>query len=252
MSRAPGPLRFIPLTTIPAVEADANLPALIEAAAHEASVQLADGVLVVCQKIISKAEGRLVDLADVEPSAEARNIAEQDDKDPRVVELVLRESVRVVRHGHGVMICETRHGLVCANAGVDLSNAPGPDVAILLPLDCDASAARLRSGLAQRGAQNVGVIISDTFGRPWREGLVDMAIGSAGIAPLQDLRSEKDWTGRELLVTVNATVDQLAAAAGLLMQKDAGIPAVFVEGIVPHGEGGVQDLLRDPAQDLFR
>jgi len=232
LSHSPVPLRFVPLTGIPAVEPDMDLPALIDAAAKQAGVGLADGVLVVCQKIISKAEGRLVHLDEVEPSEEAFAIAKQDDKDPRVVELVLRESVRVVRHGHRVMICETRHGLVCANAGVDLSNAPGPDVAIL--------------------ARNVGVIISDTFGRPWREGLVDMAIGSAGLAPLQDLRSEKDWTGRELLVTVNATVDQLAAAAGLLMQKDAGVPAVFVEGITPEGDGGVRDLLRDPSQDLFR
>jgi coenzyme F420-0:L-glutamate ligase/coenzyme F420-1:gamma-L-glutamate ligase len=252
MSNTPGPLRFVPLTGIPAVEPDADLPELIREAAARAGVQLSDGVLVVCQKIISKAEGRLIDLADVEPSAEARAIAEKDEKDPRVVELVLRESARIVRHDHRVMICETRHGLVCANAGVDLSNAPGPDVAILLPVDCDASAARLHAGLAALGAHNVGIIVSDTFGRPWREGLVDMAIGSAGIAPLQDLRSESDWTGRELLVTVNATVDQLAAAAGLLMQKDAGVPAVFVEGIVPSGDGGVQDLLRDPSQDLFR
>jgi coenzyme F420-0:L-glutamate ligase/coenzyme F420-1:gamma-L-glutamate ligase len=252
LSRPPAPLRFVPLTGIPAVEPGADLPALIQAAARQAGVELADGVLVVCQKIISKAEGRLVHLDDVEPSEEARRIAEQDDKDPRVVELVLRESVRVVRHGHRVMICETRHGLVCANAGVDQSNAPGPDMAILLPIDCDASAVRLHEGLAGVGARNVGVIISDTFGRPWREGLVDMAIGSAGLAPLQDLRSEKDWTGRELLVTVNATVDQLAAAAGLLMQKDAGVPAVYVEGITPKGSGSVQDLLRDPSQDLFR
>ena len=150
------------------------------------------------------------------------------------------------------MICETRHGFVCANAGVDLSNAPDEEVAVLLPEDSDASAERLLSALIDRGHRALGVIVSDTFGRPWREALVDLAIGSAGINPILDVRGGRDWVGRPLEVTTMATVDQLAAAAGLLMIKDAGIPAVFIEGLPASGDGAVRDLLRDPQNDLFR
>ena len=228
------------------------MAALIESAAESLDLTLSNGVLVVCQKIISKAEGRIVALADVEPSPQAIEIAREDDKDPRHVEVVLRETVRIVRRGHRVMICETRHGFVCANAGVDLSNAPGEEVAVLLPEDSDASAEALRAALIQRGVEGLGVIVSDTFGRPWREALVDLAIGSAGLAPILDVRGGRDWVGRPLEVTTMATVDQLAAAAGLLMVKDAGIPAVFVEGLPATGEGRVRDLLRDPQNDLFR
>jgi coenzyme F420-0:L-glutamate ligase/coenzyme F420-1:gamma-L-glutamate ligase len=141
---------------------------------------------------------------------------------------------------------------VCANAGVDLSNAPGEDVAVLLPEDCDASAARLRDELAVAGARNVGVVVSDTFGRPWREGLVDTALGSAGFSPIDDARGRLDLAGRELFVTAMATADQLAAAAGLLMTKDSGVPAVWIEGVVPRGEGQLADILRDSSKDLFR
>jgi coenzyme F420-0:L-glutamate ligase/coenzyme F420-1:gamma-L-glutamate ligase len=166
--------------------------------------------------------------------------------------VVLRESARIVRRGHRVLISETRHGFVCANAGVDLSNAPGADVAVLLPEDPDASARRLRDGLLARGAGPLAVIVSDTFGRPWREGLVDVALGSAGIAPLLDLRGKPDLVGRPLEVTTLATADQLAAGAGLLMAKDAGIPAVWVRGVTPSGDGSVKATLRDPSTDLFR
>ena len=249
---APGPVRLTPLPGVPAIAAGDDLAALLRDAAKRAGLELADGHLVVCQKIVSKAESRIVRLADIEPSEEARRIAGEEDKDPRQVELVLRESARVVRRGHGVLICETHHGFVCANAGVDLSNAPAEDTAVLLPEDPDASAARLREGLLALGAGPLGVVVSDTFGRPWREGLVDIAIGSAGFAPVSDLRGEQDWTGRELVVTATATADQLAAAAGLLMRKDSGIPAVWVEGTPLEGEGRLRDLLRDPANDLFR
>jgi coenzyme F420-0:L-glutamate ligase/coenzyme F420-1:gamma-L-glutamate ligase len=248
----PDAIRLVPLPGIPAVQPGDDLTALLVAAAARAGVTLANGCLVVCQKVVSKAEGRVVKLADVVPSAEALRIAQEDGKDPRQVELVLRESTRIVRRGHGVLICETRHGFVCANAGVDLSNAPDDEAAVLLPLDPDASAARLREELAAGGAAPLAVIVSDTFGRPWREGLVDVAIGSAGIAPIADLRGERDLAGRELQVTAMATADQLAAAAGLLMRKDAALPAVWTEGLVPEGEGSVRDLLRDPALDLFR
>jgi len=259
-SDPPDALRILPLRGIPEIEPGADLAALLHAAAERAGVRLADGVLVVCQKIVSKAEGRMVDLTGIEPSQEATRIALEDERDPRHVELVLRESARIVRRGHGVLICETHHGFVCANAGVDLSNSPGPEIAILLPKDCDASAAALREALCEglregpgeADEPRLGVIISDTFGRPWREGLVDYAIGSAGLAPITDLRGRPDLSGRELQVTATATVDQLAAAAGILMVKDAAIPAVWIEGLLPQGEGGVREMLRDPATDLFR
>lgn len=236
---------------IPAIRPGDDLAARIAEAAAAQGLTLADGVLVVCQKIVSKAEGRLVALADVEPSEEARRVAAQDGKDPRHVEVVMRETARVVRHGHRTWIAETRHGFVCANAGVDLSNAAA-DTAVLLPVDPDASARALRDALAKRGAGPLAVIVSDTFGRPWREGLVDVALGCAGIAPIEDLRGGRDWVGRPLEVTATATADQLAAAAGLLMRKDAGIPAVWVAGVTPKGDGAVRDTLRESATDLFR
>ena len=245
-------IELLALPGIPQIAPGDDLAGLVWDAAKNAGVTLADGVLVVCQKVVSKAEGRLVALADVVPSAEAQRIAADDGKDPRHIEVVLRESARVVRRGHRVLICETRHGFVCANAGVDLSNAPGADVAVLLPEDPDASARRLREALRARGAGPLAVVVSDTFGRPWREGLVDVALGSSGIAPLQDLRGKPDLVGRPLEVTTLASADQLAAAAGLLMAKDAGIPAVFVRGVAPVGDGTVRSTLRDPATDLFR
>lgn len=245
-------IELVALQGLPAVRPGDDLAELVAGAARAQGVPLRDGVLVVCQKIVSKAEGRVVALADVEPSAEARRIAAEDGKDARQVELVLRESARIVRRGPGVLIAETRHGFVCANAGVDLSNAGAADTAILLPLDPDASARALRAGLEARGAGPLAVVVSDTFGRPWREGLVDVALGCAGIAPIEDLRGGRDWGGRPLEVTATATADQLAAAAGLLMRKDAGVPAVWVRGVAPVGDGRVRDTLRDPASDLFR
>ena len=252
MKTRPEGLRLVPLDGIPIVKPGDDLAALIRKAAERSGVALSDGVLVVCQKIVSKAEGRVVELSSVEPSDEANQIAKEEDKDPRHVEVVLRETRRIVRRGHGVIICETHHGFVCANAGVDLSNTPGPDVAVLLPQDPDASAARLRTGLCGERDRPLGVIISDTFGRPWREGLVDMAIGCAGMSPILDLRGVTDLSGRELQVTTNATADQLAAAAGVLMLKDSGIPAVWVEGLAPEGNGALRDILRAPEFDLFR
>lgn len=236
-------LRLTALEGLPEIEPGDDLPGLLADLVPDGS-----GILVVAQKVVSKAEGRIVRLADVEPSARAVDVAKAVDKDPRQVELVLRESRRIVRQVPGVLITETHHGLICANSGVDLSNAPGADTAILLPLDPDASAERIRARL---GPQR-GVVVSDTFGRPWREGLVDVAIGVAGFAPLRDHTGEQDRSGRELLVTVMSLADQLAAAAGILMEKSAGRPAVWVEGIEPTGSGGLADLLRDPERDLFR
>jgi coenzyme F420-0:L-glutamate ligase/coenzyme F420-1:gamma-L-glutamate ligase len=245
-------LRLRPLRDIPPVVPGDDLAALIDAATRRSEIALSGGILVVCQKVVSKAEGRVVALADVVPSERAQRMAAEDQRDPRHVELVLRESVRIVRRGHGVTISETRHGFVCANAGVDLSNAPGADVAVLLPEDPDASARSLRTALLRSHPGPLAVIVSDTFGRPWREGLVDVALGCAGIAPIDDRRGQNDWFGRELAVTATATVDQIAAAAGLCMNKDAGVPAVFVEGLAPAGDGAVRELLRDPGTDLFR
>ena len=253
MSRAPEPIRLVALPGIPAVQPGDHLPALIRAAAQRASIPLKAGALVVAQKVVSKAEGRVVALSDVTPSAESAKLAAEDGRNPRELELVLRETARIVRRGHGVTISETKHGFVCANAGVDLSNAPAPDTAVLLPLDPDASARALRDALLADGATlPFAVIISDTFGRPWREGLVDVALGSAGIEPIRDLRGKPDLGGRKLRATETATADQLAAAAGLLMQKDAGTPAVWIEGIAIEGDGDIRDTLRDPATDLFR
>ncbi|MCP5065651.1 MAG: coenzyme F420-0:L-glutamate ligase [bacterium] len=246
-------LSFHALEGIPEVEPGADLAALHLAAAERTGIELTGGILVLCQKIVSKAEGRLVDLSEVEPRDEAIEIAEEHQKDPRHIELVLRETRRVVRRGHGVLICETHHGFVCANAGVDLSNTPQDGIAILLPTDPDASARKLRGQLMDRGAGPLAVIITDTFGRPWREGLVDIAIGSAGIAPIEDLRGQGDRRGRELVVTTPASVDALAAGAGLLMGKAAGTPSVWVTGVPLIGDGDVaQDLVREPATDLFR
>ena len=252
MNPMPSPLRLVPIPGLPEVEPGTDLAELIRGAAKKAGIDLAGTVLVVCQKIVSKAEGRLVSLTDVEPSDEALEIAKEHDRDPRQVEVVLRESRRIVRRGNGVLITETHHGFVCANAGVDLSNAPGPDVAVLLPEDPDASARRLCDALSSP-AGPTPVIISDTFGRPWREGLVDVALGSAGLAPIRDDRGSRDRAGRELIVTQPATADQLAAAAGLLMWKSAGVPVVVVEGFPIEGDGSVKEaLLRDPSTDLFR
>jgi coenzyme F420-0:L-glutamate ligase/coenzyme F420-1:gamma-L-glutamate ligase len=252
MSSMPSSLQVVPIPGIPEVEPGADIAELIREAAGKADVELGGNIIVVCQKIISKAEGRLVALADISPSAEAIEIAKVHERDPRQVEVVLRESQRIVRRGNGVLITETHHGFVCANAGVDLSNAPGPDVAVLLPRDPDASARRLYEALSGP-AGPTPVVISDTFGRPWREGLVDVALGSAGLAPIRDDRGSRDRAGRELLVTQPATADQLAAAAGLLMWKAAGVPVVVIVGFPIAGDGTVKDaLLRDASADLFR
>jgi len=252
MIEAPDAIRLIPLTGLPEIEPGTDLAIVIREAASKARIELDRRIVVVCQKIVSKAEGRLVELKDVVPSKEALRIGTEHERDPRQVEVVLQESKRIVRRGHGVLITETHHGFVCANAGVDLSNAPGPEVAVLLPLDPDASARRLHEALSSIGAAHTPVVVTDTFGRPWREGLVDVALGSAGLAPIGDDRGSLDRAGRELIVTRPAIADQLAAAAGLLMLKAAGVPVVVVEGFPFEGDGSVRELLRDPATDLFK
>ncbi len=210
-------------------------------------------IVAVAQKIVSKAEGAIVDLREIQPSALARSWAGEWNKDPRLMELILSQSRRIVKMDRGVMIAETRHGFVCANAGVDQSNVDqsnieGEDFATVLPSDPDASARRLHASLGC-GA----VIITDTFGRPWREGLVDVAIGISGLHPLDDYRGRTDRHGRKLAGTILATADQLAAAAGLVMRKEAGCPVALIRGFEwQRAEGSAQSLLRKPEQDLFR
>ena len=234
------------------MQAGDDLAALITAAEPE----LRDGdVVVIAQKVVSKAEGRVRALGAVDPGERALAIAGEFEKDPRLVQAVLDESVEVLRAHHGVLICETRHGFVCANAGVDLSNAPETDTAILLPADPDASARAIREALRGLGPR-VGVIISDSFGRAWRLGVADVAIGVAGVVVLEDWKGRPDAHGRELRVTEVAVPDQLAAAADLARAKDSREPVVLVRGaqrFVTEEDGPGAAALRRPRElDLFR
>src|SRR5215467_1349840 len=213
---------------------------------------IAGDLLVVSQKIVSKTEGRVVRLGDVTPSPETRRLAEEIERDPRLVEVILRESSRIVRKDKGVLIVETRHGLVCANAGVDQSNVDA-DTACLLPEDSDRSAQGLRDALRALTGHDLGIIIADTFGRPWREGLTNVAIGVAGLEPLKSYLGEKDPAGHVLQATILAIADELSSAAEPIMGKLDRIPVVIIRGLDwPRGESGSRSLLRDPARDLFR
>jgi coenzyme F420-0:L-glutamate ligase/coenzyme F420-1:gamma-L-glutamate ligase len=223
-----------------------DLAALI---AERASLEDGD-VVVVAHKVVSKAEGRVVRLEDVEPSERARELA--GDEDPRRLEVILREAARIVRTRPPLVIAETRHGFVCASAGVDASNAPGAGMLVLLPLDPDASAARLRERLRELTGAEIGVIVSDSFGRAWRQGTTDVAIGLAGIAPLLDLQGERDPTGYELHATVIALADEVAGAAELVKGKTAGVPVAIVRGLDFVGEGSGRDLIMPVERDLFR
>jgi len=249
-----GEVRVIGVEGIPEVRPGDDLVGLILAALDRQGLRLEDGdVVVVTQKVVSKAEGRIVDLTTVEPSAFARNVAGRTGKDPRHVEVILRESVRVVRMDRGVIITETRHGFVCANAGVDASNVgPGPLVT-LLPEDPDASAARIRAGLMAATGADVAVVISDTFGRPWREGIANVAIGVAGMLPIRSYVGQQDPYGYPLRVSNVAVADELASAAELVTGKLLGVPVAVVKGYdYPRGEGSARMLVRPPERDLFR
>ena len=247
-------VELIGLDGIGEVQPGDDLADAIAAAAAENALQLTDAdVVVVTQKIVSKAEGRLVDLATVEPSALARDWAARWDKDPRQVEVVLRESAAVVRMGPGgLIISRTRHGLVCANAGVDVSNVGGGDVAALLPEDPDASARGIRDGLRSRTGAAPAVIVSDSFGRPWRNGIVNVAIGSAGIESLLDLRGQPDVAGRPMRATIIAIADELASAADLAGGKVDQRPVVVVRGYAWRAsDEGASVLVMEPERDLF-
>jgi coenzyme F420-0:L-glutamate ligase/coenzyme F420-1:gamma-L-glutamate ligase len=250
----PSEIRVVGLDGIPEVQPGDDLVEMIANALHVSGVELADSdVLVVTHKIVSKAEGRLVDLATIEPSELARNWADQWEKDARQVEVVLREAKRIVRMDRGVMICETRHGFICANAGVDASNVAGDHVVCLLPLDPDASAAALRDGLGQRLGARPAIIISDSFGRAWRRGIVNIAVGVAGMNPFADYRGVTDPYGYDLRVSVMAVADELAATAELLAGKTEARPVALIRGYpYPTGDGTARDLVMDPARDMFR
>jgi coenzyme F420-0:L-glutamate ligase/coenzyme F420-1:gamma-L-glutamate ligase len=249
-----GRLELIALDGIPEIQPGDDLVAAIGDAVDASGVGLTDDdVLVVTQKIVSKAEGRLVDLATVEPSPFARDWAERWEKDPRQVELVLRESASIVRMGPGgLIISRTRHGLVCANAGVDVSNVGGGEVASLLPLDPDASARALRDGLSARFGAAPAVVISDSFGRPWRNGIVNVAIGVAGLEAVRDMRGEPDAAGRPMRATIIAVADELASAADLAGGKVEQRPVVVVRGAAwRRSEAGASVLVMEPERDLF-
>jgi coenzyme F420-0:L-glutamate ligase/coenzyme F420-1:gamma-L-glutamate ligase len=230
-------------------------PAVLIAAALGEAVEPTD-VLVVAHKLISKAEGRLRRLGDVVPGERARSLGDALGKDPRHVQVVLDESRDIRRAQRGVLIAETHHGFVCANAGVDASNSPQADTVILLPVDPDASARRLRAGLRERCGHAPAVIITDSFGRAWRHGQCDVAIGCAGLAPLEDWRGQRDAHGRELRATLIAIADELAAAADLARGKDTMQPAVLIRGagrpVCAEDGPGIAPLLRGAEEDLFR
>ncbi len=246
-------VRMIRLPGLPEIQRGDNLSEQIAKAARKARIHFENGdILVVAQKIVSKAEGATVRLATISPSAQAQAIAERQKKDPRLVEVILRESRRLVRTDP-VLIAETRHGFVCANAGVDHSNVPGDDVVTLLPHDPDQSAKKIAATLLKRTGKRIAVIISDTFGRPWRLGLTNVAIGASGVPVLHDLRGTRDRDNKPLTATILAVADELAAAAGLLMGKSEGCPAILIRGyrFKPSSDRATR-IIRPPAEDLFR
>jgi coenzyme F420-0:L-glutamate ligase/coenzyme F420-1:gamma-L-glutamate ligase len=248
-------ITITPIPGLPRIKPGDDLPALLLRAMEATPVTLAAGdVVVVCQKVVSKAEGRVAQLDGIEPSALAKTIAASTtDKDPRAVEVILRETGRIIKMERGHLIVETGPGWVCANAGVDESNNMGPNTVILLPLDPDSSAQRIRHHFREATGVDVAVIVSDTFGRPWREGLLDVALGVAGMDPFLDERGKTDLNGRELHHTVMAAADALAAAAGLVMRKGAAIAAAHVHGYeITPGEGDGKRLIRSREFDLFR
>jgi coenzyme F420-0:L-glutamate ligase/coenzyme F420-1:gamma-L-glutamate ligase len=246
-------VQIIGVAGMPEVRPGDDLAALILEAVRGQGLDVEDGdVLVVTQKIVSKAEGRLVDLRTVEPSPHAQELAVRTGKDPRLIEVILRETRRIVRQERGVIICETKHGFVCANAGVDTSNVGG-GVVSLLPEDPDRSAERIRAAVQEKAGISIAVIISDTFGRPWREGHTNVAIGLAGMSAIKDYVGQTDPHGYVLRVSTMAVADELAAAAELVMEKLSRVPVAIVRGFEYRAaEGSARELIRPEERDLFR
>jgi len=253
----PRPIQILPIGHIPEIRPGDNLPRILLAAAKKSRLSFQQyDILILAQKIISKSENRLIDLTTITPSPRAIDLAAASDadhrKDPRLIEVILRESRRVVRD-HPVLIVETHHGFVCANAGIDQSNVPGETVVSLLPKNPDASAKKIAQALLKLTRKKIAVIISDTFGRPWRLGLTNVAIGCYGVPPLVDLRGTRDTHGKPLHATIIATADELAAAAGLAMPKSASTPAVIIRNYpFKPATASATTIIRPPGLDLFR
>jgi coenzyme F420-0:L-glutamate ligase/coenzyme F420-1:gamma-L-glutamate ligase len=248
-----GKVEIFPLKGLPEVGKRSDVGGLVMAALDRAGIELKDrDIVVVKQKVVSKAEGQVVRLSEVVPGRRAESLAKAEGKDPRLMELVLREAVRVVRSGHGVVITETKHGFVCANSGVDQSNV-GKGCASLLPVDSDLSARKIRKTLEDRTGKRLAVVVTDTFGRPWRRGQTDVAIGCSGIDPLVSFMGKADRFGYALRVTEPAVVDEVAGAAELAMGKLDRVPVAVVRGVrYARGEGGVKSLIMQRERDLFR
>lgn len=247
-------LRVIPIRGIGEIHPGDQVTEIVLSAVQRQRQRFAAGdILVVKHKIISKAEGKVIRLEDVRPTLTTRRWARRYDLDARAVQLGLREARRVVRRGHGVLITETAHGFVCANSGVDVSNVDGGESAVLLPDDADASAARIYRAIRRHTGLAIPVIISDSFGRPWREGLTEVAIGSAGMKVFRDLRGKRDSYGYRLRVTLEAVADELAAVAGLMCEKFSQTPACLIRGFrYQPGRGRARDMIRAAERDLFR
>ena len=252
-------ISIIPVERLPEIKPGDNLVDKIYTAITRVKIQLGNGdILAIAQKIISKAENRLVEINNTTPTPFAISVGKELDKDPRIIEIILGETKRIVKMEKGKfkkgrLIVETRHGIVCANAGVDASNVSGGDQVTILPEDPDASAKRSVPGFKDRFGIDLAVIITDTVGRPWRMGLTEIAIGCWGINPLKDLRGQKDTKGYELNATVVAIADEIAGAAGLVMNKTGATPVVIVRGLeYERGGLGAKELIRDPEEDLFR
>ena len=259
MAKVSGEISIIPIRGIPEIAPGYDLVKIVLGALKGEGVSLENGdVLVFAQKIISKAENRIVRLSDVKPSPFALTLSKEVSKDPRLVEVILGETTKIIKMDQrkpekGRLIVETRGGVISANAGVDASNVSGGDSVTLLPVDSDFSADRLAGGFKKESGADVAVIITDTVGRPFREGLVDIAIGCSGIKPLKDYRGREDSKGLLLSATVMAVADEIASAAGLVMEKADSVPVVIVRGYgFEKGGGGAKELIRNPEDDLFR
>src|SRR5580704_6945722 len=254
----PRPIQILPIGHIPEIRPGDNLPRILLAAAKKSKLSFQQNdILVLAQKIISKSENRMIDLTTITPSQRAIDLAAASDndrsrKDPRLVELILRESRRVVRD-HPVLIVETHHGFICANAGIDQSNIPGQSIVSLLPQNPDASAKKIAQALQKLTRKKIAIIISDTFGRPWRLGLTNVAIGTYGISPMEDLRGTRDAHKKPLHATIIATADELASAASLAMPKSSSTPAVLIRNhTFRPSTAPATTIIRPPGLDLFR